>query len=174
MRNWRGSPVTRMHAAAATTSLSSSSAPARASQITSDVMIGSCWVATALMGIAYVGLVAAGWPGRIWVWLTAGAILSTAVALLLIVMKGLLRSTANDSRERSRPLVLALFREAKNSDNAFEGVGPTRWHGRPMSKSCQPAQSSLAQSQPIRTQHRVFLSHLGFAGRSLSILRTGR
>ena len=66
-----------------------------------NVMIGSCWAATALMVMAYVGLVAAGWPGPIWVWLGAGAILSTAVALLLIVMKGLLRKASQLERDMS-------------------------------------------------------------------------
>lgn len=47
---------------------------------------------------------------------TFGVVLTAIIAIIA------LRSTAKDSRERSRPLVLAMFRLAEHSDHSFEFV----------------------------------------------------
>lgn len=53
----------------------------------------------------------------------AAAILTTIVAFITAILAvAALRSAARDSRERSRPLVLARFRESENSDSSYELV----------------------------------------------------
>lgn len=47
------------------------------------------------------------------------ALATVATALIAIVALG---STARDSRERSRPMIFAMFREAEHSDSSFELV----------------------------------------------------
>ncbi|GAA1223317.1 hypothetical protein [Rhodoglobus aureus] len=68
---------------------------------------------------------------RIWsiavnVWEWVGAQQSVIVALAAVVTAAIaifaLRSTANDSRERSRPIVLAYFRLSPHNDSAFDLV----------------------------------------------------
>lgn len=65
-----------------------------------NVVIGSCWAAAILIVLGYGGLLATGWlTGPSWVWLATGATISAGVALLVIVMKGLLRKASQLERE---------------------------------------------------------------------------
>jgi hypothetical protein len=53
----------------------------------------------------------------------AAAITTTIIAVVTAILAvAALRSAARDSRERSRPLVFARFRESKNSDSSYELV----------------------------------------------------
>ena len=60
-----------------------------------NLMIGSCWAAAILIALAYGGLLVTGWlTGPMPIWLIVGATISAGVALLVIVMKGLLRKAS--------------------------------------------------------------------------------
>lgn len=53
----------------------------------------------------------------------AAAIFTTIIAVITAILAvAALRSAARDSRERSRPLVFARFRESENSDSSYELV----------------------------------------------------
>ena len=53
----------------------------------------------------------------------AAAIATTVIAVITAILAvAALRSAARDSRERSRPLVFARFRESENSDSSYELV----------------------------------------------------
>ncbi|MDD9153993.1 hypothetical protein PUY80_15595 [Plantibacter flavus] len=53
----------------------------------------------------------------------AAAIATTIIAVVTAILAvAALRSAARDSRERSRPLVFARFRESENSDSSYELV----------------------------------------------------
>lgn len=73
----------------------------------------------------------ANWGDWIWsavasTWEWVGDQQAVLVALATVITAAIaifaLRSTANDSRERSRPIVLAFFRLAPNNDKAFDLV----------------------------------------------------
>jgi hypothetical protein len=59
-----------------------------------------------------------------WEWLAAqaGPVAALATVLTAVIAVIALTSTARDSRDRSRPVVLALFRLAEHSDTAFDFV----------------------------------------------------
>jgi hypothetical protein len=61
---------------------------------------------------------------QIWAWIAAEATPIVAVATVITALVAIfaLRATASDSRERSRPVVLALFRLAPHDDKAFDLV----------------------------------------------------
>ena len=71
---------------------------------------------------------------NVWSFLTsgAGALAALAAIVTAVIAVIALRSTSADSRERSRPVVYAWFRQAEHNDRAFDFVvrnyGPSAAH----------------------------------------------
>lgn len=61
---------------------------------------------------------------NLWEWIGAqqGPVVALAAIVTAVIAIVALRSTAKDSRERSRPIVLAYFRKSPNNESAFDLV----------------------------------------------------